>query len=103
MGTLNFTVGKYARSRGSGAASTLSTEVRTSGAFSTSGTADNVEDSTGEITMAVGEVFQAHSTAAHWLAFGGGTAAAGSDIYLPAGAQREYEVAVAGTVSAIEA
>jgi hypothetical protein len=103
MGVLHFSAGKYARSRGAGSATTLSTKVRTSGAFTTSSAADNVEDGSGEITMAVGEVFQGHSATAHWLTFGGGTATAGSDIYLPAGAQREYEVEVAGTVSAIEA
>lgn len=102
MGTLNFTVTGYAKTKGSGAASISSTDVVTSGAYGTSGSASNVEDASGDIDLSVGQVFECYAPAAMRLSFGGVAATTTTGFYLPAGVQRQYEVSSAGTVSAID-
>lgn len=102
MGTLNFTVGSYARD---GNKNIADTAYRTSGAHTTSGTASFAEDAGGDIELRAGEVFMATASVAMWVRFGGGVAAAGTGHYLPAEASREFEVGpgTAGKVSAIDA
>jgi hypothetical protein len=103
MGLASFTVIQYARTRGTGAASIASSKVRTSGAYTTSGAATNIEDAGGDITLAVGDVFQCHADVAMRLSFGGVAATATTGHFIPAGAQVEIEVADAGFVSSFDA
>lgn len=103
MGTASFHIGKYGKSKGSGAATVLATTVRVSGAFTTSTSAANLEDSTNtDITMSLGEVLQIHASEAMRIRFGGTAATASTGIFVPEGAQREYECTEAGTVSIID-
>lgn len=103
MGTASFHVGKYARNRGAGAATIISSEVRVSGAFTTSTSAANLEDSTNtDITMAQGEILQVHASEAMRIRFGGVAATASTGIYIPEGAQVEIECNNPGTVSIID-
>jgi len=102
MGTLNFTVTGYARSKGSGAATLPSTDVMTSGEHTTSATASNVEDASGDISLAKGQVFQAHADIAMRVSFGGIAATSTTGFYIPAATQREFEVSTPGTVSAVD-
>ncbi len=103
MGTASFHVGKYARNRGAGAATVISSNVRVSGAFTTSTSAANLEDSTNtDITMGVGEVLQVYADEAMRIRFGGTAATASTGLYIPAGVQREFECNDAGTVSIID-
>lgn len=103
MGTASFHVGKYAKGRGSGAATILSSYVRVSGAYSTSTSAQDLEDSTAtDVTMSLGEVIQIHADEAMRIRFGGTAATATTGLYIPADAQREFECTEAGTVSIID-
>ena len=102
MATVNFTVTKYAKTKGVGAATLPSSKVRTSGQ-DTITTVDNIEDAGGEITLRVGEVFAVHSDVALRVAFGGVAATGTTGHFIPADVLREIEVEDAGTVSAIEA
>ena len=97
MGTLSFSVGQ------SNSYETLvSTQVTTSGAFTTSGTAAFVEDASGDITLSAGQIFQAHASEAMRIVFGGQTATTSTGHYLPAGIQSQFLVREAGKVSAID-
>ncbi len=103
MGVASFHVGKYARNRGAGAATVISSNVRVSGDFTTSTTAANLEDSTNtDITMGVGEVLEIYADEAMRIRFGGIAATASTGIRLPAGVQRQIECNDAGTVSIID-
>lgn len=102
MGTLNFTVGKYARSRGSGAGQILSTEYRASGAFTSSASASNVQSSGSDVVVSVGEVVRLLTDTASWVRFEGQAASVGDGFQLPANLALEWEVAIPGTISVIE-
>lgn len=102
MGTLNFTVGKYAKQRGSGASTLASTDIRTSDAFTTSASATNVEDGSGDITLRAGEVFRCNPTENMWIRFGGNAAAVGSGWLIEANKEYEWECGTPGTVSVID-
>lgn len=102
MGTASFSVGKYATGRGSGAASIQSGELTTSGAFTTSTSADFLEDAGGDITMAAGQILIIHADEAMRIRFGGSAATATVGHYIPAGIQKEYECSDAGKVSIID-
>ena len=103
MGTLNYTVGRYARSRGGGAASIMSTTLRTSDSFTTSAAASYVEDGAGDITVGVGEVIRLYASEDAWVAFGGTVATVGGGHFLPSLTNMEFEVEDAGKVSVIDA
>ena len=102
MGTASFSVGKYAKSRGTGGTNVLSSDTRTSGAFVTSGTAANIEDASGDIEMGLGEVLQVHADEAMRVVFGGTAATASTGLYIPASTQVEIECGNSGTVSIID-
>lgn len=102
MGTASFSVGKYATNRGSAAGTILSSFVRTSGAYTTSTSATNIEDASGDITLAVGDVIQIHADEAMRVRFGGTAATASTGHYIPASSQVEFECNEAGTVSIID-
>lgn len=98
MGTASFSVGRYARNKGSGPATVLSSNIRTSGAFTTSTTAASLADAGGAVTMSSGEVLQVHADVAMRVWFNG-TATASTGHYIPAGAQVEFECNDPGAVS----
>ena len=103
MATVNFTVTRYGKSRGAGAATVRSSETRISGQ-DTITTVENLEYSTGnDLTLAVGEILAIHSDIALRIAFGGTAATGTTGHYIPASQIIEIEVADAGTVSVIEA
>ncbi len=103
MGTASFSVGRYARNRGSGPASILSSSVRVSGAFTTSTSQATLQDSTpANVTLGSGEVLQIHADEAMRIRFGGVAATASTGHYIPAGAQVEFECNDPGTVSIID-
>lgn len=102
MGIASFSVGKYARVRGSGPATVMSTNVRTSGAYTTSTSATNLEDAGGDITLSSGEVLQIHADEAMRIRFGGTAATASTGHYIPAGIQCEFECNDPGLVSIID-
>jgi len=106
MGTLNYTVGAYARTKGSGAASTLSSHIRTSDAYTTSTTAGYVEDGSGDITVSAGEIFIATIDEAAWIRFpdadGDTVATVGDGHYMPADTERAWEIEFPGKVSIID-
>lgn len=103
MGVASFHVGRYGKARGSGAATTIASTVRVSGAFTTSTTVANLQDSGAvNVTMSLGEVLQIHADEAMRIRFGGTAATASTGIYIPAGAQREIECTEAGLVSIID-
>jgi len=103
MGTASFSVGKYARIRGTGAASVMSSNLRVSGAYTTSTSASNLEDSTAtDVTLSSGEVLQIHADEAMRIRFGGVAATASTGHYIPAGIQAEFEVNDPGLVSIID-
>ena len=103
MGTLDFVVTKYGRNRGKGAATVRSSNVRTSGQYTTSGTASNVEDAGGDISMGSGELIIAHASVAMRMAFGGTVATTTTGHYLPAGVMVDIECNDPGVVSVIDA
>lgn len=99
MGTASFSVGKYSRGPQS---SLMRGEVVTSGAYTTSTTASNLEDAGGDITMSVGQVLQVHADEEMRIRFGGVAATASTGHFIPSGQQTEYECTEAGTVSIID-
>ena len=104
MGTASFHVGTYARTRGNGAASIASTNVRVSGAHTTSGTASALTDSTAAaVTLASGEILKIHASVAMRVRFGGIAATATTGIYLDAGDTEWLECDDPGAVSIIDA
>ena len=102
MGTASFSVSKYGRNRGSGAGTVISSSLRTSGAYTTSTSASNLEDAGGDIIMGQGEVLQVYSDEAMRIRFGDVAATASTGIYIPAGSQREIECNDPGLVSIID-
>jgi hypothetical protein len=102
MGTASYSVSKYGRNRGSGAGTVISSDIRTSGAYTTSGTASNLEDAGGDIIMAQGEVLQVHADEAMRIRFGGVAATASTGIFVPASLQVEIECNNPGLVSIID-
>jgi hypothetical protein len=103
MGTASFHIGKYARNRGAGSATVISSNVRVSGAFTTSTAAANLQDSTAtNVTLGSGEVLQIHADEAMRVRLGGTAATASTGLYIPAGAQVEIECNHPGTVSIID-
>ncbi len=102
MGTLSYTVGRYAPSRGAGAGSIAATSVRTSGAHATTTSASAVTDGSGAIALAAGEVIEVHADEDMRLAFGGVAATASTGWFVPAGHQRQWECDTPGAVSVID-
>lgn len=102
MGTASFSVANYGRTRGTGAATVISSRVRTSGQFTTSGTADNIEDAGGDISMASGEVLRIHADEAMRVSFGAIAATTTTGHYIPAGVSVDYECEDPGVVSIID-
>lgn len=99
MGTLNFTVGRYAKERNS---NLISTDIRTSDAYTTSTSATFVEDGSGDITLAAGEIFRCSASEPAWIRFGGDTATVGDGFYMLSSTTYEWEVDTAGKVSVID-
>lgn len=103
MGTASFSVGRYGRTRGTGAASVMSTNIRVSGAFTTSTSAASLQDSTAtNVTLSAGEVIQIHADEAMRIRFGGVAATASTGHYIPVGIQAEFECNDPGLVSIID-
>jgi hypothetical protein len=102
MGTASFTVGQYARNRGTGAGIVMSSTVRTSGAYATSTSASNLEDAGGDITMASGELLEIYADEAMRVRFGGVAATATTGFLIPAEETRWYECNDPGLVSIID-
>jgi hypothetical protein len=101
MGTLSFSVGKYAKTRGAGGASIRGSEVVTSGVFTTSGTAANIEDVGGDISVPSGAILFCFADEAMRVSFNG-AATTSTGHYIPAGIPIEIECSEPGTVSAID-
>ena len=101
MGTASFSVSKYGRSRGTGAGTIVSSDFRLSGAYSTSTSATNLEDASGDITIAPGEVLTVFADEAMRVVIGG-TATATNGIYIPAGTEKDMEAHIGGLVSIID-
>ncbi len=101
MGTLNYTLGGYCKD---GARSVMSTRPRISDAYSTSTSATNVEDGSGDISARAGEIFRCTISEAAWIAFGGRTATVGNDFYMSADREYEWEIHPGddGTISVID-
>jgi hypothetical protein len=99
MGTASFAVGTYGK-----VASRLvmSSTLRTSGAYSTTTSATNLEDAVGDIVLASGEILEIYVDEAMRLSFGGVPATASTGLYIPAGETRWYECNNPGTVSIID-
>lgn len=92
MGTTNFSVGGYSRFGGyGGSGPIMSSKVRTSGSFTTSTSADNLEDGSGEVTVNAGEVIVILPTVAGWVSLAG-AAAVGTGIPCPADQVTHIEV-----------
>ena len=102
MATINFHVTEYGRKKGNGAATLAATDFRASGQDIIT-TVENLEDASGDITVYPGEVLVLHSTAAMRFRVDGVAATSTTGVYLPADAQREYEVSAESTVSMVEA
>ena len=102
MGTASFSVTRYAKTKGSGAATIQSSIVTTSGAHTSSGTASNIDDASGDITMSAGQVLEVYASQAMRIRFGGVAATSTTGHYIPAGVQKQYECEEAGTVSIID-
>jgi hypothetical protein len=98
MGTLSFSVGHYAPSRGQ-APALISSEVVTSGTHSTSTTASNVEVASADISVERGHVFRAFSDENMRIRFGGTAATTTTGHLVPAGVLSEFEVTEPGAVS----
>lgn len=102
MGTARFDVSKYGKSRGTGAGSAASSDFRLSGNFTTSTSAANLEDASGDVTLAIGEVLHIEVDEAARVVFGSGTASETNGLLLSAGVARDIEVHAAGTVSIVD-
>ena len=102
MGTVSGHLGKYATTRGSGAATIGSSEVISSFAFTTSTTEAKLEDSGAtDITVSPGQVLYMHADEAMRVLVNG-TATASVGVYIPAGQSREIECHEGGLVSVID-
>lgn len=93
MATTSFTIGTYSRFGGyGGSGPIMSSKIRTSGAYSTSTSASNLEDGSGDVTVNAGEVLAINPAAAGWVSIAG-TAAVGTGIQCPADIVTYIEVA----------
>lgn len=99
MGTASFSVGR--RSTG-GDGNAMDSSVATSGAFTTSTTAAFIEDASGDIVMALGQILRIHADEAMRIRFGSVAATASTGHYIPAGVQTEFECSEYGKVSIID-
>lgn len=99
MGTASFEVGRYGADRDG---SVISSHIRTSGAHTTSTTASFAEDAAGDIVVSRDELFTVHADEAMRVEFGGDAATASTGHYVPAGAQRTFQVDESGKVSIID-
>lgn len=99
MGTASFDVSKYGKNRGTAGGQVISSDIRLSGAFGTSTTAANMEDASGDIILAHGDVLTVFADEAMRVAFGGTAATASTGFYIAAGTQRNIECNNPGTVS----
>ena len=104
MAKIDFYVTRYATGRGSGAATLPSSRYRISGQ-DTITTVENLEDGSGDITVAAGDVLCVHTDTAIRLAFGGTAATGTTGFFVAANLTREIEIHArdAGAVSVIEA
>lgn len=100
MATVNFTVTSF--SKGMSAGTVRSSRVKTSGQDEIT-TVENLEDASGDITLAVGDVICLHCSAAMRARLGGVAATATTGHYIPASVLVEIECENPGTVSMIEA
>lgn len=100
MATVDFTVTRY--SKGMSAGTIRSSHIKTSGQDAIT-TAENLEDASGDITLAAGDVIALHCSAAMRVAFGGTAATGTTGHYIPATTLIEIECEHPGTVSMIEA
>lgn len=102
MGTASFAVTKFNQNRGSGAGTLVSSVVYTSGAFTTSTTAANLEDATGDITMSAGQILDVYADEAMRVRFGGVAATATTGHYIPASTCKQIECDEPGLVSIVD-
>lgn len=103
MGTLSFHVTKYGKNRGSGAATVQSSDYRTSGAFTSSGTAANLTDNAAAtVSLGAGEILSVFADEAMRIRIGGTAATTTNGIYIPASVPIDIECANPGTVSVID-
>lgn len=102
MGTASFSVGNIDGAVGTTNGEILTAVVKTSGAHTTTTTASNIEDASGDISLVTGDVIQIHADEAMRVRFGGIAATASTGHYIPAGAQREYLCTQPGVVSIID-
>lgn len=79
-----------------------STRVVASGVLTTTGTAQNAQDSGQDITLNPGQVFQVHVTTGTRINFGSNAATLDTGHFIPLGTQREYQATETGTISLIE-
>ena len=98
MGPLNFTIGAYAETKGSGAASIPASTVYASGAFTTTTSAATIPG----VTAARGQVFMATPDVDMWVNFDGQAAAVGTGHFMAAGIRFDCEVSDAGTISVVD-
>ena len=102
MGTANFTLTNYGKYGGNpGRGNIVSTKFRTSGAYTTSTSASNLEDAGGDVTAQAGEILIITPTEAMWMRVGA-AAAIGTGLYLEAGQTAIVEIEETGTVSVID-
>lgn len=101
MGTASFDVSKYGKNRGAGAGTVISSDLNTSGAFTTSTSAANLEDAGGDVVISSGQVLYIHADVAMRVVIGG-TATATTGLYIPAGASRDIEAHTGGFISIID-
>jgi len=109
VGTINFTVGRPGRTSRHVGAGAVMGKVSSSGAYTTSTSATNIEDGAGDISIRPGEYFEGTASEDMWIT-PYGTAAVGTGVFFPANttAWLEYDpdfsagVKAAAFVSAID-
>lgn len=102
MATVNFTLTKYAKSKGHGAATLRSSKVTASGQDIITGEED-LQDASGVVNAPAGAIFSVHSDGALRIAFGGDTATGTTGHFIPAELLMDIEVEDDGPISVIEA
>jgi hypothetical protein len=100
MAKVDFTVTRYAK--GMSAGTIRSSHVRLSGQ-DTITTVENLEDASGDITLASGDVIAIHTDIAIRVRFGGVAATSTTGHYIPATMLVEIECEDPGAVSVVEA
>lgn len=105
MGTARWDLAKYAKNRGSGAASVVG-ELNTSGNHTTSTTASNLTDGAAgagsAVTAPIGYVLHITCDELARVQIGGGTATATSGYLLQPDVARDIEITEEGTISIID-